>query len=93
MLKRRSVLIGLTGACFSGALTTTANSQTVRSEAALHPRIAKAIEGLQDAIRYMEAAPNDFGGHKVKAIADCRAAIVTTPLGPRFPGQRGSQIS
>jgi hypothetical protein len=84
MLKRRSVLIGLTGACFSGALTTTANSQTVRSEAALHPRIAKAIEGLEDAIRYLEAAPHDFGGHKVKAIADCRAAIAQLRLALAF---------
>ena len=80
MLKRRSVLVGLTGACLSGALTTAANSQTVRSEAALHPRIAKAIDGLEDAIRYLEAAPHDFGGHKVKAIADSRAAIAQLRL-------------
>jgi hypothetical protein len=80
MLKRRSVLVGLTGACLSGTLTTAANSQTVRSEAGMHPRIAKAIDGLEDAIRYMEAAPHDFGGHKVKAIADSRAAIAQLRL-------------
>ena len=48
MLKRRSVLVGLTGACFSGTLTTAATSQSVRFEAGLHPSIAKAIEGLED---------------------------------------------
>jgi hypothetical protein len=80
MLKRRSVLVGFTGACLSGALTTAATSQTVRTEAGLYPRIAKAIEGVEHAIRYMEAAPHDFGGHKVKAIADSRAAITQLRL-------------
>ena len=44
-------------------------------EAAEHPRIAKAIDGLQDAIAYMQAAPHDFGGHKQAAIEASRAAI------------------
>jgi hypothetical protein len=53
----------------------TANAQTVRSELANHPRIEKAIREMQDAIAYLEAAPHDFGGHKVAAIRDTRAAI------------------
>ena len=40
-----------------------------------HPRIAKAIHELEDAIAYMEVAPHDFGGHKVAAIRDSRVAI------------------
>jgi hypothetical protein len=52
------------------------NAQTVRSEAVEHPRIAAAIRELEEAIRYLEAAPRDFGGHKVAAIRDSRAAIV-----------------
>jgi hypothetical protein len=49
--------------------------RTVRTEAAEHPRIATAIRELEDAIRYMEAAPHDFGGHKAAAIRDSRAAV------------------
>jgi hypothetical protein len=75
MVKRRELLVGLTGACVTGALSSVARAQTIRTEAAHHPRIAKAIEELEEAIRYLEAAPHDFGGHKVKAIADSRAAV------------------
>ena len=53
----------------------TAQAQTVRSELENHPRIAKAIREMQDAIAYLEAAPHDFGGHKAAAIRDTRAAI------------------
>jgi len=51
-------------------------AQTIRSEAVEHPRIATAIRELEEAIRYLEAAPHDFGGHKAAAIRDSRAAIV-----------------
>ena len=47
----------------------------MKSEKAHHPRIAKVIRELQEAIKYLEAAPHDFGGHKAKAIVDSRAAI------------------
>ena len=53
-----------------------AAAQNVRTEAAAHPRIATAIRELEEAIRYMEAAPHDFGGHKAAAIRDLRAAII-----------------
>ena len=53
---------------------------TVRTEAASHPRIATAIRELEEAIRYLEAAPHNFGGHKGKAIADSRAAITQLKL-------------
>jgi hypothetical protein len=52
-----------------------AQAQTVRSELENHPRIAKAIREMEDAIAYLQAAPHDFGGHKVAAIRDTRAAI------------------
>ena len=54
---------------------TIANAQSIRSEAADHPRIAQAIHDLEDAIAYMEAAPNNFGGHKAAALDASRAAI------------------
>jgi hypothetical protein len=45
-----------------------AAAQNVHSETEHHPRIAKAIHELEDAIA--EAAPHDFGGHKAAAIRD-----------------------
>jgi hypothetical protein len=49
--------------------------QTGHSEMQEHPRIAKAVQALEDAIKYMENAPHDFGGHKAQAIADSRKAV------------------
>jgi hypothetical protein len=57
------------------AMCSLAAAQTVRTEAANHPRIAAAIRELEEAIRYMEAAPHDFGGHKAAAIRDSRLAV------------------
>jgi hypothetical protein len=52
----------------------------IAEERAEHPRIAKAIHSLEDAIAYMEHAPHDFGGHKAEAIAASRNAIVQLKL-------------
>jgi hypothetical protein len=46
-----------------------------QSEAQMHPRIARAIQDLEDAIAYMEQAPNNFGGHKAAALNASRAAV------------------
>jgi hypothetical protein len=54
---------------------TIANAQNMRTEAATHPRIVQAIHDLEDAVAYMEAAPDNFGGHKAAAIAASRAAV------------------
>jgi hypothetical protein len=54
---------------------TMAQAQNIRTEAEAHPRIAQAIRNLEDAIAYMEAAPNNFGGHKAEALAASRAAV------------------
>jgi hypothetical protein len=40
----------------------------------MHPRLAKAIGSLKDAVEYMRAAPHDFGGHKEDAIRACEEA-------------------
>ncbi|HZF12620.1 MAG TPA: hypothetical protein VFE33_27840 [Thermoanaerobaculia bacterium] len=47
----------------------------MKGERAMHPRIAKAIHSLQDAVEYMQKAPHDFGGHKADAIAASEKAI------------------
>jgi hypothetical protein len=62
--------------CLSAALAVPAFAETYGAEMREHPRIVKAIEAMEDAIAYMEKAPHDFGGHKARAIADTRAAIV-----------------
>ena len=70
--KARCSPVHLPVACPLGA--TLANAQTMRMEAKTHPRIVQAIRELEDAIGYMENAPNNFGGHKAAAIAASRAA-------------------
>jgi hypothetical protein len=45
-------------------------------ERAEHPRIAAAIRELEEAIRYMEKAPHDFGGHKAAALTSSKQAVV-----------------
>jgi hypothetical protein len=74
-MKRLGIILftGLILAC--GTMQPT-YAQTIRSEAANHPRIAAAIRELEGAIAYMERAPHDFGGHKAAAIRDSRTALV-----------------
>ncbi len=52
-----------------------AHAESYGQEKAAHPRIAKAIHHLRDAVAYMQAAPHDFGGHKAAAIASSNQAI------------------
>ena len=72
MLKR--TLLGLTAMALLSVPLLAVQAETVKQEAAEHPRIAKAISELEEAIKYLEAAPHNFGGHKAKAIADSRAS-------------------
>jgi len=52
-----------------------AQNPGIAEERAEHPRIAKAIRELEDAVRYMRNAPHDFGGHKAAAIEAAETAI------------------
>ena len=73
---RRSCFVVLLSAWLTGLVVPSfARAEGRPDEAAEHPRIAKAIVELEDAIKYLEEAPNDFGGHKAKAIAASRAAV------------------
>ena len=72
---KKLVILVLSGLAFASAAPTVASAQTMRMEAAEHPRIVTAIREMEDAIRYMEAAPHDFGGHKEAAIRATRVAI------------------
>jgi hypothetical protein len=77
---KKFVIVVATGLVLAGVGSWVAGAQTVRTEEATHPRIAAAIRELEEAIRYMEAAPHDFGGHKAGAIRDSRAAVVQLKL-------------
>lgn len=57
-------------------LVASAHAEGVGQEAANHPRIVTAIRELEEAIKYMEAAPHNFGGHKAAAINASKAALV-----------------
>jgi hypothetical protein len=76
MSSRRDVL-GMLAAGGALASVTAVAEEGVREEAREHPRIARAIRELEDAIHYLEAAPHDFGGYKAQAIADSRAAVIS----------------
>jgi hypothetical protein len=52
-----------------------APGMTIQSEEAAHPRVAKALHQMKEALHELEAAPDDFGGNKAAAIRDTRAAI------------------
>jgi hypothetical protein len=72
----RKLVIALSTCLLLASLDATiAHAQNMRSEAEAHPRIVQAIRNLEDAIAYMEAAPDVFGGHKGAAIAASRAAV------------------
>ena len=77
---KKSVIVAATALVLGGAGSWVAAAQTVRTEAATHPRITAAIRELEGAISYMEAAPHDFGGHKAAAIRDSRAAVAQLRL-------------
>jgi hypothetical protein len=57
-----------------GALVGCAQTMQMQTDPP-YPRIVRAINDLEDAIAYMEAAPNNFGGHKAAALDASRAAV------------------
>jgi hypothetical protein len=61
-------------------------------EKAMHPRIEKAINSLEDAVAYMKAAPHDFGGHKAQAIADSEQAIRQLRLALKYREIKDSKM-
>jgi uncharacterized membrane protein len=65
--------------------------QNAKSEAINHPRIEKAIRGLEDAISYMEKAPDDFGGHKAQAIQDSKKAVESLKLALKYRAKQDNK--
>jgi len=79
-MKRRLAWASLFVLLLVPVSSSVAQRHPIRHEAGEHPRIARAIHSLEDAIAYMEAAPHDFGGHKAEAIAASRAAVTQLKL-------------
>jgi hypothetical protein len=69
----------LTG--ISGAVVKTVSAQSpMGREATEHPNIVRAIDALQAAIAALQAASDDFGGHKAKAIEASERAMMQLKL-------------
>jgi len=49
----------------------------MRIEEANHPNIAKAMHDVEDAMRHLQQAPDEFGGNKAQAQADLHQAWVS----------------
>ncbi|HVM87327.1 MAG TPA: hypothetical protein VMT76_04010 [Puia sp.] len=49
----------------------------MRAEERAHPNIAKSMHDIEDAIKHLHEAPDDFGGHKAQAEADLKQAWVS----------------
>jgi hypothetical protein len=52
-------------------------AQMMRGEEAKHPNIAKAMHDMEDAMKHLHEAPDDFGGHKGQAEADLKQAYIS----------------
>jgi hypothetical protein len=74
MIVAAGVLSGM-GLCALPMIASAAPQLTIQSERAAHPRLVEAIRLLQDGLKELEAAPDDFGGNKAAAITDTRRAI------------------
>jgi len=70
-----AVLITFAAAAGGPTVAFAAPALTVQSEEAAHPRLVAAIREMREALRELEAAPDDFGGNKAAAIRDTRQAI------------------
>ncbi len=83
-LTRRNVMLSAALALSAAAVARPSLAQTMGDETREHPRIVTAIREMEDAIRYLEGAPHDFGGYKSAAIADTRRAIESLRMALRY---------
>lgn len=83
----------LMGLCFAGTMMAAQalSQETMGAEKGHHPRIAHAIQALEGAIQYMEAAPHDFGGHKAAALQESRQALEQLKLALQYREKADNQ--
>ena len=87
-MKKALLIVSLASAT-TGAVVVA--QQNMKTEAGEHPRIAKAIHDLEDAVAYMEKAPHDFGGHKADAIRDSKRAIDQLKLALQYRAKQDNK--
>ena len=49
----------------------------MQAEERKHPNITKAMHDLEDGIKHLHEAPDDFGGHKGQAESDMHQALIS----------------
>ena len=49
----------------------------MRMEEAKHPNIARSMHDLENAMRHLQDAPDEFGGHKAEAEIDLKRAWIS----------------
>jgi hypothetical protein len=49
----------------------------MKAEEDKHPNITKSMHDLEEAMKHLHEAPNDFGGHKGQAESDMKQAWVS----------------
>ena len=86
----KKLLVIIAVVCFVSTVFVVAQ-HNARNEAAEHPRIAKAIHELEDAIDYMEKAPHDFGGYKAQAIEDSRKAVQSLKMALKYRAKKDNK--
>ncbi len=49
----------------------------MKAEESNHPNMAKSMHQTEEALKHLQAAPDDFGGHKAQAESDLKQACVS----------------
>ena len=52
-------------------------AELMRAEERAHPNIAKSMHDIEDAMKHLHEAPDDFGGHKGQAESDLKQAWIS----------------
>jgi hypothetical protein len=52
-------------------------ARLMRMEEDKHPNIAKSMHDIEDAMKHLHEAPDDFGGHKGQAESDLKQAWIS----------------
>ena len=66
--------VGLVALLGSSATLIAQPKLTAEQEWKAHPNLTKAVREMEEAVTALNKAPDDFGGNKVKAIADLKTA-------------------
>lgn len=52
-------------------------AKLMRTEEEKHPNITKSMHDIEDAMKHLHEAPDDFGGHKAQAEADLKQSWIS----------------